>query len=360
VSHHLQWRSLRTDLPYGICLDYTAQAVLKDMILQSNPNPHDRLAAICMSRLRDGGFRNSDVASREDLDAALASTPLLEYAYRSWSVHGRESIQDSDANSRLTAFVQECSAFPILPGPRTLLERFGPLHVVAYFDLPLSLVSPDQLRNPSHPSQKQRLTPLHFACMRNCRLVTKELLALPRILVNAQDKGGNTPLIWASQSDHANSVVDLLLSHPKIKVNESNKAGFTALHEAARIARVVKQLLAHPKIKINQGNNRGMTPFMLACATNDIGTLNLFLAHPKLKINATDTNGATALMEMMLSVADTVPLEIVEAVLAHPKLDVNRRDKGGYSASHWAFLSRRKELIDLFVNHPRTQRKYLE
>ncbi|KAH6897701.1 hypothetical protein BKA70DRAFT_747842 [Coprinopsis sp. MPI-PUGE-AT-0042] len=92
---------------------YSAQAVLQTLIRESIPDPHSGLAAICMARLRDCEFQSSSLASPEGLDMALNATPLLKYAYQSWSVHGRESLHDDIAKSRLLAFVQGCHAFPI-------------------------------------------------------------------------------------------------------------------------------------------------------------------------------------------------------------------------------------------------------
>ncbi|KAH6911249.1 hypothetical protein BKA70DRAFT_55901 [Coprinopsis sp. MPI-PUGE-AT-0042] len=340
---------------------YTAKPILRKLVLQSIPEPHTLLSAICMARLRDCGFQRSALASTEELDAALNSTTLLLYAYRAWSFHGRESMHDDVAKSRLLDFVQGCHAFPILPRERGTFDRFGPLHVIAAFDLPLSLAGSDQLRNPNQPSQEQGLTPLHLACMRNSRLTVKDLLAVSRILVNAPDKEGSTPLIWASRaSNHGNeATVALLLSHPKVKVNQANNAGFTALHAASAPGRTgaLQILLAHSTIKINQGDNRGIAPFMIACRSGDMDTLNLFLRQRKLNVNAVDKAGTTALMWMMLTVAAVVDIEMVKAVLAHPKIDPNLRDKAGKPASYWAYSSRRQDILDLFLNHPKAQRR---
>jgi Ankyrin repeats (3 copies) len=333
--------------------------VLKDLIPQSNPNPHDRLTAICMARLRHHGFQVSDIASEEELDAVLVSAPLLDYAYHSWYIHGRESVHEPAAHSRLSTFVRECHAFPIVPGPRAELDRFGPLHVIAAFDLPLSLAGPDQLRTLNQASDNQRLTPLHVACMQNSRVAVKELLALPRILVNAPDKDGSTPLAWASMSHTSGDadVVKLLLSHSKIKVNQANEYGLAALHCAASAGRadIVKLLLAHPKIKVNQADASGVTPFIFACssASMDVETVKLFLAHPKVNVNAADKNGTTALMWMMVTVASMVPIDMIKAILAHPKIDPNLWDKGGQSTAYWIQRSRRQDIIDIFKAHPR-------
>ncbi|KAH6901138.1 hypothetical protein BKA70DRAFT_710673 [Coprinopsis sp. MPI-PUGE-AT-0042] len=340
---------------------YTVKPILRKLVLQSIPEPHTLLSAICMARLRDCGFQRSALASTQELDAALNSTPLLLYAYRAWSFHGRESMHDDVAKSRLLDFVQGCHAFPILPRERGTFDRFGPLHVIAAFDLPLSLVGPDQLRNPNLLSEEQGLSPLHLACMRNARLAVEDLLALPGILVNAPDKEGSTPLIWASRaSNHGNeATVALLLAHPKIKVNQSNNTGATALHAAAGPGRsgALKLLLSHPKIKANQADVHGMTAFMHACTSMDADAVNLFLAHRQLKVNAVDKRGSTALILMMTMLAHIVHLDMVKAVLAHPEIDVNHVNKSGKPASYWAYRSRREDLLDLFLNHPKAQRR---
>ncbi|KAH6901145.1 hypothetical protein BKA70DRAFT_710785 [Coprinopsis sp. MPI-PUGE-AT-0042] len=342
---------------------YSAQAVLQALIVRSTPNPHGLLAAVCIARLRDCGFQRSALASAEDLDEVLKTTTLLEYSYHAWSVHGRDSIQDPPSKSRLLDFVQACHAFPILPWGPMSFDLFGPLHVIAAFDLPLSMASPDQLRNPNHPSHKERLTPLHLACIRNSRLAVKELLSLPRILVNAPDKDAFTPLIWASRASNPgdDSIVNLLLSHPKIKVNQADQAGRVALHWAAELDRVsiVKRLLAHPKIKVNQADANGTTPFMTACscASTDGDIVNLFLAHPKLKVNAVDEQGRTALMWMLRTAGNEVHIDIVKTLLAHTKIKVIHWDKSGTPTAYYVRNSRRQDIMDLFIAHNKAQRK---
>jgi Ankyrin repeats (3 copies) len=362
VSCHFRYRISSADSLYAFLVDYSAQAILMDLISQSNPNPHDQLAAICMARLKDNGFQASTLASADELDAALPSAPLdlLSYAYRSWSVHGREAIHEPSACSRLSAFVQECHAFPIYPGPlRNHFDRFGPLHVAAYFNLPPSLAGPDRLRNPNQPSQKDSLTPLHLACMHNSRLAVKDLLATPRILVNAPDRMGSTPLSWATRSHGRGDeeIIKLLLSHPKVKANQVDTHGYGPLHYAAKTGRanIVKPLLAHPKIKVNQADGSGITPLTYACMNDsrDVDTVKAFLAHPKVDVNATDKLGTTALMWMMSTAA---PTDIVKAIFAHPKINLTLRDKFGHSTAYWIQHSRRKDIIELFKAHPKFRR----
>ncbi|KAH6901113.1 hypothetical protein BKA70DRAFT_1230564 [Coprinopsis sp. MPI-PUGE-AT-0042] len=335
---------------------YTAKAILQDLILQSIPNPHSLLAAVCMARLRDGEFQRSAIASAEDLDKTLELTPLLKYAYHAWSIHGRQSIHDPAAKLRLVNFVQGCRSFPVLPRRYGKFDRFGPLHVAAAFNLSPSLAGPDQLQNLNQPSQEEGLTPLHLASMRNSRLAVEELLSLPRILVNAPDKTGSTALVWASwASDRGDEAcVRLLLSHPKIKVNQATTDGMTALHSASYPGRTrtVKLLLTHPKIDVNHADNDGTTPFMIACTSKNTETVNAFLAHRKLKINSVDKDGRTALTLMMLR-AHQIDVDMAKALLAHPQIDVNHRDKSGSAASYYAQLSQRQDLISLFLAHPK-------
>jgi ankyrin repeat protein len=316
-----------------------------------------------MARLKHGGFHNSDLASPDELDTKLSSEPLLNYAYHAWAVHGRESMDDPAANARLFDFVQECRAFPIFPRGRMSLDRFGPLHVIAAFDLPLSLATADQLRDVNPPSQLERLTPLHLACVRNSRLVVEELLALRRINVNGADKDGSTPLMRVLRTSEPGDdrVVDLLLSHPDIKVNQANKAGRTPLHEAAGQERAgsVKRLLAHPKIKVNQADARGRTPFMVACACTsaDGDLINLFLAHPKLKVDAVDEEGRTALMWLMMMAGNTVDIDVVKTLLEYPKIKTVHWDKRGHPTAYYARQTRRQDIMDLLISHRTSQRR---
>ncbi|KAH6901152.1 hypothetical protein BKA70DRAFT_1569200 [Coprinopsis sp. MPI-PUGE-AT-0042] len=100
---------------------YTANAVLGSLILQAIPSSHGVLTVVCMPDLRNCGLQCLTPSSKEDFITMLAN-------------RGREMTPQS----RLSDVVQRCDAFPILPFQQGEMEVFGPLHVTAYLDLPLS------------------------------------------------------------------------------------------------------------------------------------------------------------------------------------------------------------------------------
>ncbi|KAH6911214.1 hypothetical protein BKA70DRAFT_1560345 [Coprinopsis sp. MPI-PUGE-AT-0042] len=310
---------------------YTAKAVLRSLILQAIPSPHSVLAAVCMARLRDCGLQRSTSSSKEDFIATHRSSPLLEYAYCFWADHARESWQGDDAaQSRLSDFVQGCDAFPILPFQQGEVEVFGPLHVAAYFDLPLSSAGSGPLRSPNLSATSEALTPLHLACIGNAPHAVKELLTLPRTQINATSKR----------------------AHPQIKVNKSCQEGITPLYGAVLRRRLgtVKLLLAHPKVKVNQECKGGATPLVIACnMTKYMEILNALLAHPQIDVNIPQSKSPLIWATEM---ARRDGVDVVKALLAHPRIDVNQKDKKGWPALIWARRHGAKAIEEILLAHP--------
>lgn len=76
-------------------------------------------------------------------------------------------------------------------------------------------------------------TALAYACFSGCLPIVEVLSEVPGVDVNLSDKEGNTPMIFASQAGYTEIVKVLLNDFRKIKVDQKNKAGFTALMKAA-------------------------------------------------------------------------------------------------------------------------------
>ena len=87
----------------------------------------------------------------------------------------------------------------------------------------------------------------------------------------AFDKGDSkdrTALWWASHRYH-DKLVELLLGHQDVDVNQTNKYGQTPLHVACESKsiwdeEVVELLLSHESIQVNRTNNDGQTPMQIA------------------------------------------------------------------------------------------------
>ncbi|KAH6907916.1 hypothetical protein BKA70DRAFT_1282843 [Coprinopsis sp. MPI-PUGE-AT-0042] len=309
---------------------YTAKDTLERLILEDLPNPHFLPAAVCMTLLADHGFQTKAVPSREDLEAAN-DHPLLTYAHDAWAAHALASIVDDSAARRLAEFVEGCHAFPVfISGWGGWFDVLSPLHVAAYFNLPISFVGTRNLRDPNLPSQVEHLTPLLLATLLNSERIVEELLALPRILVNATDKCDATPLILAS-ADNREGIVKLLLNHRKVKINHADQNGWTALLRASLYGctGIVKLLLARPGIKVNHIDKNGQTALHCASDEGREGVVKLLLAHPQVDAYVVDSRGATA-----LQLASRGGHEgIVRLLLAHPKREIEVNAVAGPSSS---------------------------
>lgn len=74
-------------------------------------------------------------------------------------------------------------------------------------------------------------------------------------------------------------MVELLLKHEKIDVNQAVDTGWTLLHIASQEGQsaVVKFLLKHDNINVNQATNEGMAPLQIA--VNHPEVVELLRAH---------------------------------------------------------------------------------
>ena len=100
--------------------------------------------------------------------------------------------------------------------------------------------------------------------VRNNDLKTFETLIKENKDPNQKDSSGNAPLHIAIMKRH-DAMVYILLNHPKIKINSSNKAGFTPLHLAVIQNKIdICEQLVHKDAKLNARTNGGYTPFYLA------------------------------------------------------------------------------------------------
>ncbi|MDG2348532.1 MAG: ankyrin repeat domain-containing protein [Gammaproteobacteria bacterium] len=81
---------------------------------------------------------------------------------------------------------------------------------------------------------------------------------------NQKDSNGNGPLHIAIMKRH-DSIVHVLINHPKIKINSANKVGFTPLHLAViQNKSDLCEQLTRLGAKLNARTNAGYTSFYLA------------------------------------------------------------------------------------------------
>lgn len=103
-------------------------------------------------------------------------------------------------------------------------------------------------------------TPLHLACGKNRVSNMRVLFASTDLEVNAKDNYGVTPLIRASFSSAAQAAQFLLEeSHERVKMNEKDSRGYTALHYAMEDGNVNLGLLLishNAHTEVNNSNEK--------------------------------------------------------------------------------------------------------
>ncbi|KAH6911299.1 hypothetical protein BKA70DRAFT_1146617 [Coprinopsis sp. MPI-PUGE-AT-0042] len=287
---------------------YTAKDVVERFLSATFCYPHSLPTLVCLSILAESGFQNTTLRSENDLAMALLADPLLAYAHKAWSAHAHESLHDTHTAQKVAHFVQGCSAFPVVVEVDTLWDRFDhlkPLHMVVYFDFPIHFAGPANLQDPNGLLEA---SPLILAILRESPRAVKELLALPRILINRVDESGYTPLMWALRRNNNHAIVALLLTHPNIDVN-MHSLGYPPLLKAAinDAGEAAALLLAHPKIEPNHVS-QGRTALMLASRHGSSRVVRVLLADPRVMVNVRTTylpGGETALDMARLGASTT-------------------------------------------------------
>ncbi len=144
--------------------------------------------------------------------------------------------------------------------------------------------------------KEETWTPLHQAAIEVAPNAVKKLIAAKADL-DAKDRYGRTPLIWAANCDPN---IALALLGAGADVRPAGTDGLTALHMAARegFADVAKALIA-AKADTNARNEFERTPLHLAAREGYAEIVSLLLAG-KADVNARDIDGETPLLTLML------------------------------------------------------------
>jgi ankyrin repeat protein len=219
-------------------------------------------------------------------------------------------------------------------------------------------------------------TALHVAIKYSKTEMVQHLLKVP---MNAdptsRDACGRTALLAAVSSTRKTEIIDLLLEHDKVNVDDVDENGQTALHWAAYLSNVIaaKKLIdkgADPNIV----DQHGRSPLHVAAQEEDSNEIiDLLLASGKVSVDDVDEDGDTALY-FAASVSNVItvqklikkganpnifnkeswsPLDvaatkrygcpIIDLLLEAKKVkgmgDVNDRDKEGRTALHYAAAS---------------------
>ncbi|KAH6910052.1 hypothetical protein BKA70DRAFT_1424554 [Coprinopsis sp. MPI-PUGE-AT-0042] len=134
---------------------YTAKEPLERLMLETFPRLHSLMALLCMGRLIHHGFQNWQ-GSPENLNDATEVDPLLTYAYHAWSKHALNSLNDPSMVTKVKGFVRGCRSFPLFKYYDYVEDLLGPLHVVGFFHLPISLAG-GPLINALDPNRRTKI-----------------------------------------------------------------------------------------------------------------------------------------------------------------------------------------------------------
>ncbi len=201
------------------------------------------------------------------------------------------------------------------------------------------------------------LTPLHLAIRLKKTKMVKHLLQPP---LNAdpakRDKKGMNALLFAvSKIPYEimkEEIIDLLLAHDKVNVDDVDEDGQTALHLAARDVNIFQKLLergANP----NVFDKWGQSPLHLTVQEGDGNKIiNLLLAHDKVMIDHADEDGKTAL-HLAAYRSNVVAVRKLIEKGANP----NIIDKEGQSPLHLAANRERNGnvIMDLLLAHSKVK-----
>jgi len=92
-------------------------------------------------------------------------------------------------------------------------------------------------------------------------------------------------------------LLELLLNHPKIDVNQKLQQGSTLLHHVCRENQLpqLQRLLQLPTLKLNQQTGLGLTPLMTACQSGKSLIISELLKYTQVNPNICDSQKRTAL-----------------------------------------------------------------
>ncbi len=163
-----------------------------------------------------------------------------------------------------------------------------------------------------------------------------------------RDASGNSALILAAgMSRMKEEIIDLLLKHDKVNVDDVNENGQTALHVAAMISNVVAvQKLLEKGANPNILDKWGRSPLHVAALTAEKAKIfDLLVAHEKVNVDDLNEFGETALHNAAL-VSNVIAVQKLLERGANP----NIFDKYGMSPLHVAAQERDgNPIIDLLL-----------
>lgn len=185
--------------------------------------------------------------------------------------------------------------------------------------------------------------PLIYAIEHNRREITKFLLTIPGIDVNAHYYT-ITALMFASQNGQHEIVKDLC-NFPEIDFNAIDCNKWTALVYAAKNGRlnIVRHLLSIPAI---ENAKKYCNKALVYAADNGyLEIVKLLAAIPGIDINYSE-------MTPLMSAARSGNLDIVQFLMSIPNIMINKIGCFGNTALCFAALFGQLEVVKYLLNHP--------
>ena len=149
------------------------------------------------------------------------------------------------------------------------------------------------------------------------------------INVNAQDYGGQTPLLIAAWRGHL-PLVKSLSKNRRVNMKMRNKLGQTALHLSSKGGHlnVLRFLQKDGRIDIDAKNEFGWTPLHEATNEDHLEIVKFLVTNSLVDLNAKTVDGKTILhLSAFLGYFD-----IVDFLLADGRMDVHAQDEYGHTA----------------------------
>ena len=178
--------------------------------------------------------------------------------------------------------------------------------------------------------------------------------------VNATDSDGCPALVWAiihaarAQEAYRNAALEclhILLKHPEININQSDKKGCLPLHHAVAVGSTecIRLLLQTGDCDINQADRQGTTALHLALSSDKTACAHLLVTAPGINVHLPNKHGETPLH---LAAAHG-NADMVRHLLTRSGIQVNARTAISQNTPLMQAV-RHPECVRLLVNDART------
>ncbi|WP_261368573.1 tetratricopeptide repeat protein [Wolbachia pipientis] len=213
-------------------------------------------------------------------------------------------------------------------------------------DAIIKKISSDNLKEVINAKNKDNVTPLHKAVLRNDEKIAKRMID-EGADVNAKKSNDWTPLHLAAKNGNLEIVNALLGKGANVDDKTSSKYQFTPLHLAARNGHkeVVEALLAK-NANVNARTGYKFTPLHLAAGNGYLDVVQALLKNNQIIINAETKDKFTPLH----LAAKSGHLSVIEALLAK-SADINAQNKDGFTPLHLAALDGHAKIVNKLVEN---------